>query len=217
MSLVGGGGGHFTHLTRLTSVAYPDPNPDPDPRYPYVFGPPASGIKPPFNPHFNSTLKLALTPVQDLWIRLRSVLIYLGRPKSRQRVAIADFWPTSHHDGKISPGLWGWVGGARPPPFTLLLSRTKFLCMLQLRGQIHYYHYFISIPNVYSLGRTETIPVCAPHSMVALHVLYIQIREKIFWNPIFFSLFSVSLYFSAGRKILLFFTHLISQRAPHTN
>ncbi len=26
-----GGGGAFTHLTRLTSVAYPDPNPDPDP------------------------------------------------------------------------------------------------------------------------------------------------------------------------------------------
>jgi hypothetical protein len=29
------------------------------------------------------------------------------RPQSTHRVAFADFWRTSHHDGKISPGLRG--------------------------------------------------------------------------------------------------------------
>ncbi len=43
-----------------------------------------------------------------------------------QRVAIADFWLTSHRDEKISPGWLGW-GGARLPPFSLLPSRTKLL------------------------------------------------------------------------------------------
>ncbi len=62
--------------------------------------------------------------------------------QSTHRAATADFWRTSHHDGKISPG-WVRVGGARPPPFTLLPSRIKLKCKLQLRGQIHS-SYFIS-------------------------------------------------------------------------
>ncbi len=37
-------------------------------------------------------------------------------PQSTHRVAIAAFWRTFHHDGKI---LTGVGGGARPPPFTL--------------------------------------------------------------------------------------------------
>jgi hypothetical protein len=38
----------------------------------------------------------------------------------RTRVAIATFWRTFHHDGKISP-VWCVVrvGGASPPPFTI--------------------------------------------------------------------------------------------------
>ncbi len=40
-------------------------------------------------------------------------------PQSTHRVAMADFWSTVHHDGKISPGCWGWGEGARPSPFTL--------------------------------------------------------------------------------------------------
>jgi hypothetical protein len=42
-----------------------------------------------------------------------------GQPQSTHRMKIADFWLTSHHDGKISPGWWGG-GGARPPHFSLL-------------------------------------------------------------------------------------------------
>ncbi len=43
-------------------------------------------------------------------------------PQSTHRVAIADFWHyTSHHDGKISPGWWGWGVHAHPPfhPITI--------------------------------------------------------------------------------------------------
>ncbi len=47
---------------------------------------------------------------------------------------IAYFWRTSHYDGKISPGWWGW-GGGRPPPFSLLPSRTKLQCTLLLSGK----------------------------------------------------------------------------------
>ncbi len=36
------------------------------------------------------------------------------RPQSTHRVAIADFWRTFHHDGKISPGWWGWGVHAHP-------------------------------------------------------------------------------------------------------
>jgi hypothetical protein len=44
---------------------------------------------------------------------------------SAHRVAIADFWRTSHHDGKISPGWWGGGGVERPPPFTPLTIKYK--------------------------------------------------------------------------------------------
>ncbi len=33
------------------------------------------------------------------------------KSQSTHRVVIADFWRTSHLDGKISPGWWGWEGG----------------------------------------------------------------------------------------------------------
>ncbi len=36
-------------------------------------------------------------------------------PQSTHRVAISDFWRSSHYDGKISPGLWEW--GCTPTPF----------------------------------------------------------------------------------------------------
>jgi hypothetical protein len=56
-------------------------------------------------------------------------------PQSTHRVTMAAFWRTFHHDGKISPGLWGV--GCTPPPFTHLPSRKKLQCTLRLRGQIH--------------------------------------------------------------------------------
>ncbi len=41
------------------------------------------------------------------------------QPQSTHSVAMATFWPTFHHDGKISPAWSGGGGGARPPPFTI--------------------------------------------------------------------------------------------------
>jgi hypothetical protein len=35
-------------------------------------------------------------------------------PQSTHRVVIANFWRTSHHDGKISPGWWEWGVHAHP-------------------------------------------------------------------------------------------------------
>ena len=52
------------------------------------------------------------------------------------RVATAAFWRTFHHEGKISPGWWGW--GVHAHPLSLhLLSPVKLQCTLQLSGQIH--------------------------------------------------------------------------------
>ncbi len=73
-------------------------------------------------------------------------------PQSTHRVAIADFWRISHHDGKIGPGWWGW-GSARPTPFTLFTITYKVACSactLQLRRKIHY-PYFISTARQYVL------------------------------------------------------------------
>jgi hypothetical protein len=52
----------------------------------------------------------------DLWLLPAAVLLPSNRPgQSTHRVAIADFWRTFHHDGKISPSWWGW--GCTPIPF----------------------------------------------------------------------------------------------------
>jgi len=64
------------------------------------------------------------------------------RTEYTHRVAIADFWRTSRHDGKISHGWWVWVVHAHPL-LAYLPSRTKLGCTLLLRGQIHF-PYFIS-------------------------------------------------------------------------
>ncbi len=40
-------------------------------------------------------------------------------PQSTHSVAIAAFWRTFHHDGKISPAWWGWEVHASPPSFTI--------------------------------------------------------------------------------------------------
>jgi hypothetical protein len=59
-------------------------------------------------------------------------------PQSTLRVAMATFWRTFHHDGKISPA-WLWGGGVYALPLSLYLpSRANFVVYtLQLRGQIH--------------------------------------------------------------------------------
>ncbi len=59
-----------------------------------------------------------------------------GSPSEYTRVATAAFRRTFHHDGKISPGWWGW--GVHAHPISLSLqSRTKLQCMFQLSGLLH--------------------------------------------------------------------------------
>ncbi len=82
-------------------------------------------------------------------------------------MAIADFWRTFHHDGKISPGWWGW--GLLAHHFSLYLpSRTKLHCTLQRRGQIlpliHLYPYMYSVvcPWGYPFGQPSNTPPPPP-------------------------------------------------------
>jgi hypothetical protein len=71
-----------------------------------------------------------------------------GCPHRVHRVATAAFWRTFSHEGKISPGWWGW--GVHAHPLSLHLpSPVKLQCMLQLSGQIHW-PCFIST-NMYSV------------------------------------------------------------------
>ncbi len=49
-----------------------------------------------------------------------------GPPQSTHRVAMADFWRTFRHDGKISTGWWGRRRGVHGhPPFTLFTITYK--------------------------------------------------------------------------------------------
>jgi hypothetical protein len=52
-------------------------------------------------------------------------------------------WRTFHHDGKISPGWWGW-GVHTQRPSLYLPSWTKLQCTRQLRGGDALPLYFIS-------------------------------------------------------------------------
>jgi hypothetical protein len=45
-------------------------------------------------------------------------------PQSSHRVAIAPFWCTFHHDGKINPAWWGG-GGCKPTPFHYINHRVQ--------------------------------------------------------------------------------------------
>jgi hypothetical protein len=88
----------------------------------------------------------------------------LLRIKSTHGVAIATFWLTFYHDGKISPAWWEW----RVHVYLLSLflpSRTNFWCTQQVRGQIYSpYFYSTSLctlwlrtPLLLSLRTPETI------------------------------------------------------------
>ncbi len=50
-------------------------------------------------------------------------------PRSTNRVAMADFWRTFHHEGKISPGWWGW--GVHAHPLSLYLPSPVQSCRLR--------------------------------------------------------------------------------------
>ncbi len=95
-------------------------------------------------------------------------------------MAIATFWRTFHHDGKISPAWWGCGlvrAGAAQPLSLYLLSRTKLWFTLQLIGQVHS-----------PVSTLVTLPLYRMYSVGALYLrhkglLFSQRRNKIeIWN-----------------------------------
>ncbi len=93
----------------------------------------------------------------------------------------------------------GW--GVHAHPLSLYYQHVQSFCVR-------------SIPYMYSVGRTETIPVCAPYSMVACTVQNVHTKKG---ENMLKNLFSSLCSTLASEFVLNFFTHLISQRAPHTN
>ena len=98
------------------------------------------------------------------------------------RVATVAFWRTFDHEGKISPGWWGWGVHAHP----LSLHLPSPVKLLQLSGQIHQ-PYFISSKNMYSVGKLQgkshlCIPFLGiappqsqfPHSCICERFIYFQ-------------------------------------------
>ncbi len=68
------------------------------------------------------------------------------------RVAIATFWRTFHHDGKISPAWWGW-GCTLPPPFTLSTITSKVVVYASAERSDNL-PLFLLYPYMYSVAPT---------------------------------------------------------------
>jgi hypothetical protein len=101
---------------------------------------------------------------------------------SAHRVATAALWRTFSHEGKISPGWWGW--GEHAHPLSLHLpSPVKLQCTLQLSGQTHL-PCFISSKNMYSVGtifslyRMPSIQYTCPKYMTENVMNPVQYSEK---------------------------------------
>jgi hypothetical protein len=92
-------------------------------------------------PHHNLTSSHSLNP-KVLLLKVLSSKVDLA--KSGASVTVAPWEPVAahrrvhkewqrplsgvhsiHHDGKISPGWWGWGGGASSPPFTIFTITYK--------------------------------------------------------------------------------------------
>jgi hypothetical protein len=67
----------------------------------------------------------------------------LSSPQSSRRVAIADFWCTSHRDGKISPGWWGWRVHARP--LSAFYHHVQSCSVRSCLGQIHFMYFIATL------------------------------------------------------------------------
>jgi hypothetical protein len=90
----------------------------------------------------------------------------VGRDHRVHRVVTADFWRTFHHEGKISPGWWGW--GMQALPISLHIpSPVKLQCTLQLSGQIHW-PCFISV-NLYDVRQRFAHRVATATFLRTLH------------------------------------------------
>ncbi len=69
------------------------------------------------------------------------------------RVATLAFWRTFNHDGKMYPGWVVWVGGSRPPPFTIFTITYKVAVNAPAEmADTVYSPYFISNYPICSCG-----------------------------------------------------------------
>ncbi len=77
-----------------------------------------------------------------------------------RRLAMAPFWRKFHHDGKISPGWWGWgVPTAHPPPFTLSTITHKVVVVYAPAERADTLPLFLLYPYMYSgWGKLSNIP-----------------------------------------------------------
>jgi hypothetical protein len=59
-----------------------------------------------------------------------------------------------HHDGKISPGWWGWGGGGgeRPPPFIYHHVQIRSLRPADRADRLTLFHFY---PYVYSVANLK--------------------------------------------------------------
>jgi hypothetical protein len=67
------------------------------------------------------------------------------------RLAMATFWRTFYHDGKVSPAWQGWGGGARPPPFTTSAITNKVVMYAPAKWA-DAFPLFLLYHHMYSVG-----------------------------------------------------------------
>jgi hypothetical protein len=92
----------------------------------------------------------------------------------------------------------GEVGVARPSPLNLLPSRTKLLCLLQVRGQI-YSTYFVSTPMYSVILSSQYHKVHRGRYEIGGVYLYSQMEPLISYCP-----FPTSIYNSVCMIVYLF-------------
>jgi hypothetical protein len=99
-------------------------------------------------------------------------------------VAIATFWRTFHHDGKMAQSFGG-AGGHALPLSVYLPSRTTLWCTLQLKGQIQYtltistivYPYMYSVCGIHcEYGNVRHVFFNFMHSV---DILYVSINNVV--------------------------------------
>ncbi len=102
---------------------------------------------------WNVLYHTALRNYAAISLQVPSILsILLGT----HRLAMATFWRTFHHDGKIALAWCGW-GVHALPPLLYLPSRAKLWCMLLLIGQIYTPH-ISPLPLYVLCGSTHPHP-----------------------------------------------------------
>ncbi len=82
------------------------------------------------------------------------------------RVTTATFWRKFHHEGKISPGWWGW--DARPLPFTIFTITyiTHAVVVYAPAERADSLPQFLFYPYMYSV--VWTVPTMCPFNLYSL-------------------------------------------------